>query len=112
MIYALLENSSQMKDVHLRAALEVWRYCESSTKYIFGAALGDDTADTILLELQKSKDGLTHTQIFRDVFSNNKNSSEIKRALSMLERERLAKCEEVHMKGPGRPTKGVWYAAN
>jgi hypothetical protein len=110
MIYALLDRSSQIREVHLRAAIAVWRYCESSTKYIFGAALGDDTADAILLELQKCKDGLTHTQIFRDVFSSNKSSSEIKRALSMLEREGLVEFKEAGRKGRGRPTKGVWYA--
>jgi hypothetical protein len=32
----------------LRRALAVWWYCEGSARFIFGAALGDSTADEIL----------------------------------------------------------------
>ena len=105
MIYALLDGTKVIKDVHLKAALEVWRYCEDFVRYIFGANLGDDTADTILLALRRSGVGLTRTEISK-VCSHNKSGSEITRALSVLEREGLAGCE----KTTGRHSKEIWHA--
>jgi DNA-binding transcriptional ArsR family regulator len=105
MIYALLDESGVMKEVHLKAALEVWRYCEDSARYIFGDALGDDTADAIMHELRREE--LTRTQIYRDVFSKNKSSFEITRALDVLERERLVRSRE---EGKGRQKTEVWSA--
>jgi hypothetical protein len=107
MIYALLDRSRWIGELHLRAAIEVWRYCDDSAKQIFGSAIGDDTADTILRELQRSTDGLTRKNIFTDVFSNNKASSEIIRALSVLERECLAECEVIRT---GHRPREVWHA--
>ena len=109
MIYALLDRTPLVTGEHLRAALEVWRYCEDSIRCIFGASLGDDTADTILNALQGREDGLTRTDIFRGVFLNNKNSSEIRRALDMLEREKLVTREQQGTNG--RP-KEIWRALN
>ena len=105
MIYALLDETLVMKEVHLRAALEVWRYCEDSARYIFGDALGDDTADTIRHELKRGD--LTRTQIYRDVFSKNKSSLEITRALDVLQREGLVQSRE---KGEGRQKTEIWSA--
>jgi hypothetical protein len=107
MIYALLDRSEQVETPHLKAALEVWRYCEDSVKYVFGMAIGDDTADTILRELQRFPEGLTRTELIVDVFSKNKSSSDIIRALSILEREGLAKRET--KKTDRRPAE-VWRA--
>src|SRR5208283_2893112 len=52
LIYALLDGASEIRKEHLIAALEVWRYCDDSAKYIFGDALGDPTADEILRALR------------------------------------------------------------
>jgi hypothetical protein len=104
-LYALLDGSNVIEKSHLLAALEVWRYCDDSAKYIFGMAVGDDTADTILRELQHSDHGLTRTEIFTQVFSKNRSSSDIGRALSLLERERLAVCQEI---GTGGRPKEIW----
>jgi hypothetical protein len=107
MIYALLDRSTEIDAVHLKAALEVWRYCEDSVRYIFGTSLGDDTADTILQELRKQPDGLARTEISK-LFHNNKEASEIKRALKMLERVGLAVCEQEETAGRKRET---WFVA-
>jgi hypothetical protein len=104
MIYALLDESGVMKEVHLKAALEVWRYCEDSARYIFGDALGDDTADTIMHALKRRP--LSRTDIYSDVFLKNKLATEITRALEVLEREGLAQCKEVMT---GGRTKEVWH---
>jgi hypothetical protein len=47
-LYALGELSSEVRRHHLEAALELWRYCFESARYIFGHSLGDPTADEIL----------------------------------------------------------------
>jgi hypothetical protein len=41
MIYAGLDRSDVIALPHLRAALEVWRYCDESARYLFGDAPND-----------------------------------------------------------------------
>jgi hypothetical protein len=89
-LYALGELSSQVRRHHLEAALELWRYCFESARYIFGHSLGDPTADEILRALQNAPDGLLKSDIFR-IFKNNKSSSDIGRALAVLEECHLAR---------------------
>jgi hypothetical protein len=108
MIYALLDKKKTLDEDHLLAALEVWRYCEDSAKHIFGTVIGDDTADAILRKLKRLKRGLTRTEIYIDVFSKNRSSTDITRALDLLEREGLVECEEIVATG-GRP-KEIWHA--
>ena len=47
-LYALLDCRSVIELVHLRAALEVWRYCEDSCRYLFGDRTGNPIADTLI----------------------------------------------------------------
>lgn len=83
MVYALADKSSVICLPHLKAALALWEYCERSATYIFGDALGDPTADTILAALRNSRSGLTRTEISA-LFRRHKPTSEIARALSEL----------------------------
>jgi hypothetical protein len=83
MLYALLDRSRFIEKCHLSAALAVWRYCEDSARYIFGDALGDPLADTILRELRRQPNGLTRSEI-RETFKRNRSEAEISRALSSL----------------------------
>lgn len=83
-IYAVLDHASRIRVEHLRAALAVWDYCEESAHYVFGGALGDETADEILTALRDvGATGFTRTEI-RDLFKRHKQVSEIERALSSL----------------------------
>ena len=52
LLYALLDNKTQIDLLHLRAALAVWGFCEDSTTQIWGDMIGDDVADTILTALK------------------------------------------------------------
>src|SRR5205814_1467214 len=52
-LYALLDCSKVVKEVHLRAALAVWDYAEQSARHIFGDSLGDPLADELLRALRK-----------------------------------------------------------
>jgi hypothetical protein len=87
-IYALLDpkpdGGAIVSVAHLRAALEVWRYCEESAAYIFGDKLGDPTADTILAELRRAGfEGRTRNEM-RDLFGRHRTAADLDRALASL----------------------------
>lgn len=105
LIYALLDGSREIRREHLLAALEVWRYCDESARYIFGDTLGDPTADEILRALRASAAGLTRSEI-NGLFDGHKPSAEISRALLVLHNSGLARFEKVQTKG--RPTER-WF---
>lgn len=74
---------------HLRAALEVWRYCHDSAAYVFGQALGDPTADAILAELRRAgPDGRTRTDLSAH-FGHHRSPADLDRALSRLDERGL-----------------------
>jgi hypothetical protein len=84
MIYAMLDSSSQMREDHLDAALELWRYCERSACMLFGMTIGNKTAERILAGLCEKPDGMTQTTISRELFQGHKSGTEIARALGLL----------------------------
>jgi hypothetical protein len=101
LIYALLDGADDIRIDHLRAALEVWRYCDDSARYIWGNALGDPTADEILRVLKASMDGLTRWDISNH-FGRHKPATELDRALNvLLERSLIRAAKE---ETAGRPT--------
>jgi hypothetical protein len=102
--------SANVRAQHVRAALEMWRYCYESASYIFGNRLGDPTADAILGALKTAApSGLTRTDLLHQVFGRNKQSAEIARALDVLHQSRLARYE-VDRSGGGRPAE-TWFAS-
>jgi len=104
-IYALLDCSAEVRAVHLRAALALWRYCSDSARYLFGHALGDDTADALLAAFVERGDaGMTRTAI-RDHFGRHKSAADLDRALTLLESLGLA--ERGKRSTGGRPTE-IW----
>lgn len=106
LIYAVLDQSKVITGDHLRAALAVWQYCEASARYIFGEALGDPIADTILRALRASPEGLTRTAISKQ-FSGHKNTGAIATALATLQEHRLA--DHISEPTDGRSTER-WFA--
>jgi hypothetical protein len=106
-LYALTECSTQIGLHHLEAAVAVWRYSEASVRHLFGAATGNDIADTVLARLRENPGGLSRTQI-RDLFSRHAGKSAIDPALCQLEGLGLARIE-IRETG-GRPAE-VWTAA-
>ena len=113
LLYALLDDMvldgvRWIGKEHLEAALALWKYSEQSVGYIFGNALGDPVADTILQTLRQAREkGLSRTEISR-LFSNNVSSAQLDRALALLQRSRLADPKELPSAG-GRPAT-VWKA--
>jgi len=90
LLYAVLDCSPEIRLEHLQAALAVWEYCESSAKSIFGDAVGNPEADSILNALREASQGLTRTQI-RDLFDRHRSAHQIDSALALLSEHGLAR---------------------
>jgi hypothetical protein len=93
LIYALLDKSAEIRFEHLRAALELWRYCADSAAYIFGQALGDSTADAIVSLLQTRPEGVTRTELTAH-FDRNKSKAELDRAIALAQENGLLRMEK------------------
>jgi len=105
MIYAIMDMSKAIELVHLKAALEFWRYSEESVKYIFGqGSEADPIADKTLELLKEKPEGMTQTEIFK-AFKSNKTSTEIKTALEKLSAN--GQIMHVDKKTTGRPSR-LW----
>jgi hypothetical protein len=105
-LFALLDCSGTVRLPHLAAALEVWRYCEDSCRFVFGDSLGDITADTIRAALRRNPAGLTRTEISK-LFDRHKSANEVIRALELLRSQGMAR--SVSRATKGRPVES-WIA--
>lgn len=105
-VYALLDNSTEVRREHLSAALAVWRYCEGSARYIFGSLFGYELADSLLRLLAGSPQGLTRTQISA-ALHHNRTRTEIESALQFLGQSGLVMREATQT--AGRPVES-WRA--
>jgi hypothetical protein len=107
-IYALLDKSAIVREEHLKAAVALWKYCLASAQFIFGAALGDPVADTILAGLRSGPTGLDRTAI-SSLFKRHKSGTEISSALTVLREHGLVKLGPPSQDATGRPRE-VWFA--
>jgi hypothetical protein len=110
LLYALMDRSSRIEPAHLQAALALWDYCERSALYIFGDALGDRDAQAILDALRAAPDGLTRTEVSREVFNGHKPAETIASKLTLLLQRGLARCEMTDT--DGRPAERWFAVAN
>ncbi|BDC48738.1 hypothetical protein F183_A10540 [Bryobacterales bacterium F-183] len=108
-IYALLDQSEIVREEHLKAALEVWRYCEDSARYIFGESFGNPVADDLLAELRERPDGMNRTEI-RDFFNRNKSSASISSALSLLSEHKLVLVKHERATSDQKKPSEIWHA--
>lgn len=106
LLYAILDRSEEVTVRHLDAALAVWKYAAASAKWVFGDAIGDTVADTILAAL-RSRGSISRTDI-SNLFGRNAERSRIERALAEL--ELLGRARHTKEDSGGRP-KEVWHAA-
>lgn len=105
-LYALIDGASTIRLEHLRAALELWRYCSDSARHVFGDKLGDRLADKLLGYLYEEPAGLTRGAM-RDKIGGSKEAARIEEALDVLADAGLARCM-VEETG-GRPAHR-WFA--
>jgi hypothetical protein len=85
LVCALLDKSADIRLAHLRAALELWRYCADSAAFIFGASLGDPLADAILELLRSHPEGMTRTEVSNH-FGRNKTKAALDAAIAVAQR--------------------------
>ncbi|VBB41793.1 conserved hypothetical protein [uncultured Desulfatiglans sp.] len=104
LIFALSDCSREIKPDHLRAALEVWCYCEASARYIFSGAAEDSTQAKILEALADGPK--TGTELYKGVFACNVKAEKIKGGLDELKKS--GRIVEQAEKTSGRPR--VTYA--
>lgn len=106
LIYAILDGCNNVDVPHLRAALEVWRYCQDSVDYCFGGTMANTTTDRIHAYLFTMPEGASLTQI-SNYFGRNKKREELQRALTTLKESGIARSES--RKTGGRAA-DVWFA--
>jgi len=82
-LYALMDSSPLIRVEHLEAALAVWHYAEKSAEWIFGSAVGDPVADSILQMLRAKPIGMSRSEISA-AFSRNQTAGRIDQALQSL----------------------------
>lgn len=107
LIYALLDESSEIQFAHVRAAEALWNYCEESVRHVFGCNLGDPVADKILKALQAKPKGMTRSEI-RDYLGRNSRSEDIGRALDVIHEQGAAYSRTDDQTG-GRPAER-WFS--
>ncbi|MEX3616483.1 phage NrS-1 polymerase family protein [Paenibacillus glucanolyticus] len=107
-IYALLDQSHLVRVEHLRAALAVWQYCYKSVVFIFGEQnIQDDPIIHKILEgLKNNENGLSSTDIYKDIFRNNVRSKDIKEAIKKMSDNGLVIIEKVSS-GRGKTSQRV-----
>ena len=89
LVYALLDNSKEIRVEHLRAALALWDFCERSIVHVFGLSTGNPDADQILNALRSTTRGLDenrHLQPLRPEPLRRSNRSRV----TLLLQEKLA----------------------
>ena len=106
-LYALLDRSADVRVPHLAAALEVWRYCEDSCRFIFGDSLGDITADDDSCRPSAQSGWLdAHGNQPASLIATSR-PDQVTRALELLRSQKMAEFKS-------RPTKGRpaerWFA--
>jgi hypothetical protein len=105
-IYALMDEFEQVCIQHLKAALEVWRYCQESAEFIFGRRRSTTIEDEIVELLRGAKKGGVSRTDISAAFSRHRNSYDISVALERLKNLGWAKSQK--MKTDGRSTER-WF---
>ena len=110
-LYALLDEKDIITPDHLHAAIALWDYSERSAAFIFGRSIGKPDHEKLLAALRQSPDGLTLTEISVGVFAKHKNTEQIQRILTDLQRWGMARRDVGTSGGTGRPPER-WYATD
>jgi hypothetical protein len=93
LLYALLDQSPNINQRHLSAALALWNYCAQSVTTIFGDSMGYPLADEIWKGLGAKPNGMTRTEI-SNIFGRNRTADEIRGALGFLKHHQKIRFEK------------------
>ncbi|WP_395695267.1 hypothetical protein [Nocardioides sp.] len=84
LVYALLDQSRTLEDVHLRAAAALWDYSEATVAHVWGATLGNARLDKLYRALSEAgPTGLSKTEVSR-LFSNDLKKDELDSLINQL----------------------------
>lgn len=103
------DGNRMIRREHLDAAAEIWRYCDDSTKFIFGNKMDDPVAIELMQALRTvAPSGLTRTQIYR-IWNGriHHQRSDIDRVLLWMSHTGIARCDKTET--GGRPLE-TWFA--
>lgn len=107
LITAAINGQRVIQPEHLSAAEEIWRYCDDSTKYIFGDKMDDQVAIDIMQALRGiAPNGLNRTQIYK-IWKGHITRQDIDRSLLWISHTGIARVEKIDT--GGRPSE-MWYA--
>jgi hypothetical protein len=106
LIYAVLGGCNNVDLPHLRAALEVWRYCQDSVDYCFDGSIASTITDKIYAFLVTMPEGASLTQIFK-LFHGHKKTEELQRAFDTLSTTGAVRRE---FRDTGKKKTEYWFA--
>jgi hypothetical protein len=92
MIYALMDQSSDIREEHLKAALAVSDYSEQSVKMIFGDATGDANVD-LIIKCGKAFKCITRGHMWT-LLGHNAKKDELDRITGVITRMKLATLDQ------------------
>jgi hypothetical protein len=108
-LFALGDGSTVVRQPHLRAALEFWRYSCATIGYLWGDGFGDARADALLAALKAARrQGLTQSEILREVFQRNVKADDLARVGAMLQSAGLLE-RRLDSSDGGRPAMRWFY---
>lgn len=94
-IYALLDQSSEVRREHLEAALALWQYCEDSAHYIFaGGATLSPNAQKLLDAIRDAGDAGLNRTAQSEIFAKNLDAKKLDRLTDELIKGGLVKFQK------------------
>jgi hypothetical protein len=82
--FCVLDGETAMRKEHLLAAIAIVEYSERSAQWIFGEKIGDKDADKIFWELDRHPEGMSLSEIYKEIFGGHHKATEIRMKLSLL----------------------------
>jgi hypothetical protein len=111
LIYALLDDKTEIDLAHIKAGLAVWEFCEESARQIFGDSLGDPVADTILGALRAAGDAGKSRSEISSLFGRHQTSTQLQTALNLLVQHGRVRSDMRRTGEAVRPTE-IWFATD
>ncbi|MBW1974531.1 MAG: DUF3987 domain-containing protein [Deltaproteobacteria bacterium] len=111
LLYAVLDQSSVINAEHLFSARAFWKYSEASARFVFGETYTDEITERLLSALKKAaQDGLTFTEVYKNIFQCNVNQKRIKHAVKELMQAGIVK-RVVEKRPVGRPVQRLFLSS-
>lgn len=110
--HALLDCCKLIDEPHLDAAYALWRYSRASAEWIWGDAIGDEVADTLLRALRRAGDEGLDFREQSNLFSRHVNAKRLDAARKVLEERGLIETTSEQTDGRARNVTRIAKKAN